>query len=189
MDIRIARSILDRVITKRDRALAQIKEEKEQLQQAETLIKDVQEAQKYVQQVAEHVQEKSHKQIAKVVSKCLSAVFKEPYELRIKLELRRGRTEVDFIYLRAGRKVYPRVTSGGVLDVAALALRMASLVVTLPAMRRFLALDEPWKGLSKTNLQKMAALIETLSVDLGIQFLIATHDSELMVGKVIELDG
>lgn len=143
--------------------------------------------QSILQQLAQQIQQKAHKQIAKVVSKCLSAVFKEPYELRIEFERKRGKTEANFIYLRDGYKVNPRLTSGGVRDVTALALRLASLVMALPPRRRLLILDEPFKGVSGENLQKVAVLLETLSQDLKCQFILVTHNPTLEVGKVIQL--
>ena len=41
------------------------------------------EAQELAQHVAQVIQQKAHDQIARVVSRCLSAVFDEPYEFRI----------------------------------------------------------------------------------------------------------
>lgn len=178
---------LNSLITKRNQCIATINEEKAQVKDSKQLVEDVQAAQKHLQDIAQQLQQSAHKQIAKVVSKCLSAVFKEPYELRIEFEQKRGRTEAKFVYLREGRKINPRVTSGGVLEVAGLALRLASLILTLPPTRRFLALDEPFRGLSKSNLQKMAVLVETLADDLDVQLLIVTHDPELQAGKVVQL--
>jgi DNA repair exonuclease SbcCD ATPase subunit len=184
-DLRVS---LNRFIGRRNTALQVYKTGKVALEDQEGLVLAVQEAQGYLQQIAEQVQQGPHKQIAKVVSKCLSAVFQAPYELRIELEQRRGRTEVDFVYLRNGRKAGPRVDSGGVLHIASLALRIASLVITLPAVRRFLALDEIFSSLSRTNLAKIGVLLESLATELDMQMLIVTHSEELQIGRVISLD-
>jgi DNA repair exonuclease SbcCD ATPase subunit len=181
------RKELNLKIANRNLALARVKEEKESLEDARKRLEDARTAQSCLQEIAQAIQQKAHHQVAKVVSKCLSAVFDEPYELRIEFEQRRGKTEADFVYYRFGHKINPRVTSGGVRQVAALALRLVSLVMNLPPGRKFLALDEPFQGLSSQNLQKMAILIETIAEQMDVQFLIVTHNSELQIGKVIQL--
>lgn len=73
------------------------------------------------------------------------------------------------------------------MAVTSLALRLAKLMMSIPPAERWLILDEPWKGLSAKNLKKMSMLIEVLNKDLGVNFLIVTHDPELQIGKVINL--
>src|SRR5205085_6816592 len=124
---------------------------------------DTEAARRILQETAEKMQNKAHKQVAKVVSRCLSAVFEEPYELKIQFEQKRGKTEAEFVYIRNGNEVRPLVTSGGVLSVVGLALRLAGLMMNMPPARKLLILDEPLAGLSKTNLEKMGVLLETLS--------------------------
>ena len=53
-----------------------------------------QEAQQIVQAVAETIQEAAHDRIAGVVSRCLAAVFDEPYEFRINFLHRYGQHEL-----------------------------------------------------------------------------------------------
>ncbi len=177
---------LDRRLARRQQLAESIKKEIKAKEVADEFVQTVTQAQQAIQEVAQQVQQQAHKQVARVVSKCLSAVFEQPYQLKIDFERKRGRTEAEFVYLCEGRKVAPRQTSGGVLDVAALALRLASLVLTIPQARRLLVLDEPFQGLSSKNLQKMAALIETLAKELDLQIIIVTHDAELQIGKVVE---
>jgi DNA repair exonuclease SbcCD ATPase subunit len=181
------RGNLDKLLAKRALLSAQIVEEKKSLALASEQIENTQEAQRILQAIAETIQTSAQRQIAKVVSRCLSAVFEEPYKLKIIFERKRGKTEAEFVYYRNGHRLDPKLTSGGARDVTSLALRLASLVMTMPPARKLLVLDEPWKGLSSENLQKMALLIETLTSELGIQFIIVTHNSELQIGKVIEI--
>lgn len=181
------RRVLNKKLADRQTAISNITAEEKLLEQHELQSQHVVTAQSCVQQIAQATQQQSHKQIARIVSKCLSAVFEQPYELRIEFERKRGRTEAVFNYLRDGRKLNPRLTSGGVMDVTALALRLTSLVLTVPPARRLLVLDEPFAGLSSTNLNKMAVLIQTLAKELAVQFLIVTHDPQLEIGRVIEL--
>lgn len=164
-----------------------IAQEREQLAAAKIGLEDTEQAQLYLQQIAQRVQQKAHKQVAKVVSQCLCAVFEHPYELRIFFHKKRGKTEAEFLYYRDGHQIRPRMTSGGVLHVAALALRLTELVLALPPAERMLVLDEPFQGLSDENLRKMGVLIESLAAQLKVQFLIVTHDPALRIGKVVEI--
>ena len=179
------RTRIDRLKTELSLAVFRIKEEKAALADAQDRLETARRAQEFVQHAAQQVQQEAHKQIARVVSRCLSAVFQERYELRILFERKRGKTEADFIYMKDGHKVNPHVDSGGVMEVASLALRLASLVMTMPPARRLLVLDEPFLGLSKENLRKMGMLLESLSKELGVQIIMCTHDEQLQVGKVI----
>lgn len=187
MNTSLLRKQLDKSLLKRQQAISQIEEEKERLAVASEELETALIAQQCLQKIAQAIQNQAHKQIAQVVSRCLSAVFEEPYELSIDFVQRRGRTEAEFVYVRDGQKINPMVTSGGVLDVVALALRLTAIVLTLPPARRLLCLDEPFLGVSATNMPKMAALIGSLSKELGVQFIIASHSDALKIGKVVEL--
>ena len=72
-------------------------------------------------------------------------------------------------------------------EVAALALRLAALVLGLPPAQKVLVLDEPFRGVSDANLPRVAELLKTLSADMGVQFVISTHSEMLKLGKVVEL--
>lgn len=147
------------------------------------------EARKALQEAGQAVQATIHKQIAGVVTKCLRAVFDEDYEFGIEFEKKRGRTEARLFFLKDGNEVDPvSADSGGVVDVAAFALRVACLRLHQPALRKTLVFDEPFRFLSARNRPKVAALVEKLSKETGIQFIIVTQDEAFEVGKVIEIE-
>lgn len=179
---------LDKKINERKHAVMTVEKEKQALVVAGELYERTLEAQKHLQQLAQEVEAQAHKRIAEIVSKCLDAVFDGMYQLKIDFVQLRGKTEAKLIYLdRDGNEVNPLMTSGGVLDVSALALRVANLILSSPALRKLLVLDEPFTKVSATNMPKVCALIETLNRELGIQFLIVTHSELLQIGKVIQL--
>jgi DNA repair exonuclease SbcCD ATPase subunit len=145
-------------------------------------------AQKVVQVVAASMQQHAHDRIASVVSRCLELVFDDPYEFRIRFEQKRGRTEAKLVFTRNGEDVSPMAASGGgVVDVAAFALRLSALLLSKPAPRLFLALDEPFRFVSQDHRERVSHMLTILSKELGVQFLIITHMQELQVGKVIKL--
>lgn len=145
-------------------------------------------AQEIIQLVAQAVQQTTHERVAGVVSKCLAAVFPEPYEFKIHFERKRGKTEARPVLVRGGRELSPLDgVGGGVLDVTAFALRVVSITATVPKIRPLLVLDEPMKNLSRQYQPAAAEMVQALSKEFGIQFVIVTHNDAFRIGKVIEV--
>jgi DNA repair exonuclease SbcCD ATPase subunit len=167
--------------------VSQIQKEERELEKAKERVDNTLKAQSFLQEIAQEIQSNTHKKVAKIATKCLSSVFSDPYELIIELDKKRGKTEAEFVYYKNNNKVNPRQTSGGVLDIAALALRIVSLSLETPPPMKFLSLDEPCLGVSGQNRERVRALLLSLSEELGIQLLVITHSPELEVGKVIKL--
>lgn len=145
-------------------------------------------AQVLTQGVAKTIQDRTYSCIAGIVTQCLSAIFEEPYEFKVEFVTKRGNTEANLTFLRQGEKVDPMSGSGGgVVDVAAFALRLASLVLMGSRTSRILVLDEPFKFLSAEYRSKVRELLLLLSDEMGIQIIMVTHIHELECGKVISL--
>lgn len=147
------------------------------------------EAQKLIQTIAESVQRQAHSQISEVVTRCLKAVFgPDAYDFHIDFRQVRGRTEARLLFLRDGQEVDPTgAAGGGIVDIAALALRVSCLMLARPRLRRVLVLDECFRFLHGDRFEDVQTLLTTLSREMGIQFILTTHETMLMMGKVIEL--
>lgn len=146
------------------------------------------EARQIVQAIAETVQEEAHSRIAGVVSKCLASVFDEPYEFQIRFTQARGRTEAGLVFVRDGQDINPiDASGGGVVDVGSFALRLSSLMLSRPPRRRLMILDEPFRFVSQNYRASVRAMLEELSRDMGVQFVMITHIAELQCGRVIDL--
>jgi len=182
----------------RDAAQVSLKSSRAGVIEAEEEFDNAEEAQQIAQAVAETVQEEAHNsetvqeeahnRIAGVVSKCLATVFDEPYEFHIRFEQARGRTEARLVFVREGQEINPLDASGGgVVDVAAFALRLSCLMLARPACRRVVVLDEPFKFVSADRRAGVRAMLEGLAEDLGVQFIMVTHIDELRCGKIIEV--
>lgn len=170
-------------------AKARIKEEKAALQKAKDTVEFVQQAQQILQVIAQEVQTKAHERIAKIVTRCLKAVFQQDaYEFKIVFERKRGRTDARLSLVRDGIEYDPNSVGGGVVDVASFALRLTCLVIAQPPKRRLVVLDEPFKFLSRNYAERVQEMLEDLSEELDMQFIMVTHDPQLEVGKVIEID-
>lgn len=162
--------------------------EEKALASAENEVETARSAQEIIQFVAQAVQQKAHERVAKVVSSCLASVFDEPYTFAIEFVRKRGRTEAKLRFTRKGLTVDPMEASGGgMIDVAAFALRVACLIMHRPRLRQILVCDEPFKFVSVEYRDNLRKMIEKLSTDLGIQLLIVTHIDEIATGKIIRI--
>lgn len=179
-----------------DRALADYRhakrratEEKESLHKAFRSVKSLTKAQQIVQLVAQAVQQAAHDKIAEVVSRCLAAVYEDPYTFQIFFDRKRGKTEARMRFCRDGHEYDPKEgVGGGVLDVAALALRLITLVLQKPKRRKLLVLDEPFKNINGTeNRERAALLLTSLAKEFKVQIIITTGYDWLKIGKVIKL--
>lgn len=145
-------------------------------------------AQGVAQAVAAAAQAQAHTAIAGVVGRCLTAVFDDPYTFQVVFEERRGKTDATLQFVRDGQPIGPLgAAGGGVVDMAAFALRLASLVLAQPQRRRLLVLDEPFKFVSAEYRGRVRALVEALASEMGVQFLLVTHIPELRCGTVVDL--
>lgn len=166
------------------------RQEIDHLEALETLLGHIAEALVIVQTIGQSLQEYSHRQIAQVVTTCLQTVLpEEDYSFLIRFERKRGRTEAKLLLQNHGQIIEDPLEedSGGVLDVASLALQVAILMLAKPQPRRLLVLDEPFKFVSPEYRDNIRQMIEQLSRECGIQFLIVTHMPELMMGRTIQL--
>ncbi len=184
------RSRLNRKLSERSLAVAQVEGEVKALSDALGREQAILDAQKLIQEVAEKVQEAAIKRISSVVSRCLEAVFGEDaYKFVIRFKQQRGKTEASLNFVRDGLEIEDpqEATGGGVIDVAAFSLRLAALMLSMPVKRRLLVLDEAFRFVSVGYRPAIRELLETLAEEMGIQFLIVTHSAELVCGKVIEI--
>lgn len=161
---------------------------KQEIKLARQHLQSVQQAQEITQAVATIVQQQAHERIAGIVSKCLAVVFEEPYQFKINFEQKRGKTEARLSFVRDGHELDPTEDSGfGTVDVAAFALRLASLVLARPGRRRTIVLDEPMKFVSRDYHPRIRTMLDMLSKELDVQLIIVTHLPKLQIGKVFEL--
>ena len=181
---------IDEFLAELSLAERQSEEEARSLESEKVHEANVLQAQAIAQEVAEAVQQKAHRRIASVVTRCLKAVFGEDgYEFRIEFDRKRGKTEARLEFVRDGMVLDPTSESGGgMVDVAAFALRLACVILALPKRRKLLILDEPFKHVNGEEYQaKVGGMLEVLAKETGVQIVMVTDDDWLRIGKVIQL--
>ena len=165
-------------------------EERKRHTEAKKALEIYEEVQSIIQHVAQEVQENAHSKIAAVVSKCLQAIFDDPYEFKIHFNQKRGKTEACLVFYRDGEEVNPLDASGGgAVDVASFALRVSSIIMSKPKLRRTICFDEPFRFVSEEYWERVREMIETVSEEMGIQIIQITHNNELKTGKLFHIGG
>lgn len=167
---------------------AQLEDEGAKLESARTAVTHTKQAQEIMQHLAQAVQQQAHARIAEVVSICLSTVFDHPYQFHIAFDRKRGRTEARLCFVRDGEELDPMTASGGgVVDVAAFALRVSCLCLHRPPLRRLLVLDEPFRFVSEVYQDNIRTMLEKLAEDMGLQIVMVTHNRNLAAGTIVRL--
>lgn len=171
-------AVVDRQVSDERKALRSNRREQQYIREALAL----------AQAVAKRIQEEAHRRVSDIVTRSLAAIFDEPYEFRILFEEKRGRTEARLVFYREGVEFDPMdAAGGGVVDVAAFALRLSCILLSQPPLQRIMVLDEPFRFVSAEYRPRVAALLMSLAKELGCQFIIVTHQEEMRIGKVVEL--
>lgn len=142
-------------------------------------------AQAIIQIVAQKTQEELEYRLSEIVSLALSAVFDDPYKLKVNFVIRRGKTECDLLFEKNGEIFDPLTSSGGgAIDIAAMALRIAIWTLTQPQPRNVLILDEPFRFLSREYQIKASIMLNELSKKLNpnLQIIMVSHSESLIEG-------
>jgi len=138
------------------------------------------------QTVAQQTQQELEFRISDIVTSSLASVFEDPYEFKVRFDIKRGKTEAVLLFTRDGMEIDPMTASGGgVIDIAAFALRIASYLISSPRPAAVMLFDEPSKYLSERYRGAFAELLTTMSSKLGIQFIFVTHCPDYEVGNII----
>jgi DNA repair exonuclease SbcCD ATPase subunit len=184
------RKAVDRLKQKRDWAASSVGKEKTELELIRSRMGSAEEARSIFQAIAQAIQQRIHRRISEVVTRCLRAVFDDPYDFEIRFDQKRGKTEAVMVFKRDGLDLEDPMAEvgGGVIDVAALALRLSCILLAKPAVRKVLVLDEPFRFVrGEENRARTCEMLKRLSEDLGVQVVLNTDVPEFRLGAVVEL--
>jgi len=185
------RTVVNQLLDERRRVKSTIQKEQEEQQRIQDQLTDATEANAIIQTIAQTLQQQCHQQISSVVTRCLNAVFEDPYEFEIRFIQKRGKTEAVMVFSRDGVELDDPLNEigGGVVDVAALALRLACILLQRPQARRLLVMDEPFKCIrGEGNRNRTRTMLQRLASELGIQFILCTDIEDFKLGRVIEME-
>lgn len=118
--------------------------------------------------------------IEEVVSLGLKTVFGDDYGFVIEYEIKRNKSEAKPFVTKGGEQFDPKdECGGGVIDVAALGLRMALWALAEDKPEPVLVLDEPGRFVSKDRIDKFGAMLKEFSAMFGVQIIMVTHMDSL----------
>lgn len=183
------RNIIAKLSHKLQEAKDRRKHNRKLLKKANRELKFKTEAMEFIQQVAVTVQTEIHGKLSNVVTQSLHTVFGDEYTFQIEFKKSAGKSvaEIYLVDVEGNKYVPEDSTGGGVIDVAAFALRLSALMLTKPKHRHILILDEPLKFLSVEFRPTIKYLMEALADRLKTQIIMITHDEELISGKVVQI--
>lgn len=159
-----------------------IEENKSEKTKLENKIKLIEQAQTFLQKVAQETQQELKFKIEDIVNLALETVFPGEYEFEIQFEISRGKTTAELVFKdqRSGRLIDPlNASGGGVADVTSFALRIACYALE-KGTDNVIVLDEPMKFVSKDLLNNVCEIIKVLSEKMKLQIIMVTHIPELI---------
>ena len=154
-------------------------------------LKLLEDAQIFLQKIAQETQEHLRFQIEDIVNLALETCFPGEYIFQIKFEISRGKTEAELVFLdqKTKRQIDPmNASGGGVVDLTTFALRIACYALER-GTDNVIVLDEPFRFLSRDLQQRAGEFLKTLSERMNLQIIMVSHICEIIdvADKVFEV--
>lgn len=154
-------------------------------------IKLLEQAQAFLQKVAQDTQSQLKFQIEDIVNLALETCFPNEYEFQLQFNIARGKTDAELVFLsqKTGRPIDPmNASGGGVVDLTAFSLRIASYALE-QGVDNVIILDEPFRFISRDLQARAGEILKSLSTKLGLQIVMVTHIGQMIdvADKVFEV--
>jgi len=180
-DLQKWRNEIERLKGKQNHLHFQLNNNRKKAKKTKILLKRIESAQTIIQTVAQLTQKQLEYRISELVTLSMRAIFQEPYELKLKFEPKRGKTEARLLFIRDGEEFDPLSSAGGgPTDVASFSLRVALWSLKRPKSRNTLVLDEPFRFLSRDLQPKASDMLKQISKKLGLQIIMVSHSEDLI---------
>lgn len=186
MTVQELRNALERKKGEKHHIEQTIEDAKYRIKQSQKGMRRQEKVRGIIQEVGLKTQEQLSYNVGDITTIALNAVFSDPYDLKLEFIERRNKTECDIFFARDDMHIEPFGGGGGVIDVAAFALRIASWSMQRPKTRNVLILDEPFKHLKGEQAnRRMLSMVKEISSRLGVQ-IIMVSDERVSRGATIE---
>ena len=154
-------------------------------------IKLLEQAQVFLQRVAQDTQSQLKFQIEDIVNLALETCFPNEYEFQLQFNIARGKTDAELVFLsqKTGRPIDPmNASGGGVVDLTCFALRSARYALE-QGVDNVIILDEPFRFISRDLQARAGEILKSLSTKLGLQIVMVTHIGQMIdvADKVFEV--
>lgn len=126
-------------------------------------------------------QEKLANIIEELTTKALQTVFDETYSFKIESKICRNKAEATlFVVIDGKEHSLKDDLGGGVIDVVSFSLRIIMWALDCKKRSNTIILDEPARCVSRDKINLFGEMLQQMSKLLGIQFIIVSHESELI---------
>ncbi len=159
-----------------------LQEEARQARQRHDLLEQVR---VLLAQTSSEAREQARVQVEHVVTRALQYVFGPELYFRVRLNEQRKQPEAEFLVASSyGGEILVEnrpqdARGGGVVDVVALALRLALLQSSYPPLQGPLLLDEPAKHVSEEYAPQVAQFLHQVAGAFERQVIMITHNQQL----------
>ena len=148
---------LQKLKGKREKVIEELEQAKRDSRIYRRELRTAEKAQLLVQLVAQQTQDQLRYQLTELPRLALQSVFDDAYDFDVTFEIKRGKVEVEFWFVRDGVRINPKKNSGqGAVDIAGMALRPALWSLRVPRNRPTIWLDEPFKHLKGADANRRA---------------------------------
>ena len=148
---------LQKLKGKREKVTEELEQAKRDSRIYRRELRTAEKAQLLVQLVAQQTQDQLRYQLTELPRLALQSVFDDAYDFDVTFEIKRGKVEVEFWFVRDGVRINPKKNSGqGAVDIAGMALRPALWSLRVPRNRPTIWLDEPFKHLKGADANRRA---------------------------------
>jgi len=120
--------------------------------------------------------------IESIANMALKTVFPDK-EIIFKLIPNKNKRGLYYVpYVETNGVITPLDDSkgGGVLDIISICLRISYLCIFKGQIEQVLILDEPFKNIDAIRREFAIKWLKTISIEMGLQFIIVTHIEQLM---------
>jgi len=176
------RKKFDSLVARRELYIEQVHGFEEEIHTLKDELDSINKAQAVLQSVAQETQEQLKFHVESIVTMAFEAVFPDPYGFQIDFVAKRGKTEAECFFVRDGIQFDPMSSvGGGAVDIASFALRCT--VWSLERTQPVIVMDEPFRFVSRDLQEKTGRIMQELSEKLGIQFILVTHNADMVIDE------
>jgi len=159
----------------------QIKQHGSDIDFLDEQMRDHEQARDIIILAGEQAQKNFTDRIESLVSSAVQSVYEErDFQCKLILEQKRNRTECRIAVFENDEELNPADDcGGGILDIISLGIKIVLWYLENPRSRNVMILDEPFRWLGALS-ERAGRMLKELSERLDIQFIIVTHDDNLI---------
>ena len=131
---------------------------------------------------AENTRDIIKHKLESLVNSALKCIFVDK-DVLFKIQINRTKKIVFYdMFVETDGTITPLFDAkgGGILDVITMALRISFVRMFSANLRQTIILDEPFKNLDNERLRLAMEWLDTISTEMGIQFIIVTHEESIV---------